>query len=208
MSQEPREVALVDAMRDCFAAGDAAYAEALVKIGRPTSCARGCNACCDLLNLITWPEGLVLAEAIAERGELARDIAALLDQVERGAREVLGPAEYFARRIRCALLAPDGSCSLYALRPFSCRFHVVFSPPVACDDRTPDSPVETVDPVRRSIGALQVLRPVLDAFEKDPLARACAPLPVMVLEALRRFGVEVPETIRPLEWHARYREAP
>lgn len=203
-----RDVPLIEEMRKLFRRGDVGFAHALAKLGKPVSCGRGCSACCELLAVITWPEALVLAQVIAEAGELDRMIPLLVAQVEAGAGEVLSAGEYFKRRIACAFLTPDKACSVYADRPFPCRFHVAFSPAADCDDRALDSKVETIDTSVTSGVAVQSMKPILEAIagSGDEMASVCAPLPLMVLEALRRIGVlGVPETVHPKVWHERRR---
>jgi len=42
------------------------------------------------------------------------------------------PEEWFDKRVPCVLLAKDERCTIYSVRPQTCRHHVVFTPPSNC----------------------------------------------------------------------------
>lgn len=126
--------------------------------GLETVCGRGCRYCCchwpeDVYSF----EGEIAAEVIAERyPEKMREIAAAFrsDEMEMArldeivSRKLQEPevkaqlseddhvelllASYYRLERPCALLTPEGSCAIYAVRPLSCRIYLNFSDPRYC----------------------------------------------------------------------------
>jgi Fe-S-cluster containining protein len=197
-------IPLAETMRDVLAAYEHHFGAWIART-RPTSCAPGCAACCELLCLITWPEALLIAEVLRARGDVARLVPELQHQAVAASFDGIDAKTYFERRIGCAFLGPDRLCAVYAARPAPCRFHVAFTPAALCSDRTPGAATETIDnaPILR-----QVLGPVLEDLDRQgvPEAREAGPLPVMVLAALRALGEDVGPSISPREWLDRYGE--
>jgi Fe-S-cluster containining protein len=82
------------------------------------ACARGCSHCCHGRVEVTAPEVFLLFRFLREHPDAARDVriaetAAALEGLD-------GRAHHLAQ-VRCALLADDGSCSVYPARPIACR---------------------------------------------------------------------------------------
>ncbi len=193
-------------MRELMKGADQGFAEWLAqKDTRTPTCVRGCTACCELLALITWPEGVLLAEDLRERGEVERFLPALRDHAKRSSYAGIDPASYWERRIPCAFLQPDGDCGVYAARPTTCRFHIVFSPRERCAARGPDE--ETlVTQVDEAPLQAQVMVPILKHCNEQGFREAfeIAPVPVMVLGALEQLGELVGPILTPHKWFKKY----
>jgi Fe-S-cluster containining protein len=118
--------ALIRAAAHAHAVLDDEGARALARsvVGQP-ACSAGCSYCCHVHVEATVPEILAVAvhlERTLEPGALA----ALRERLARHATHVdrLSDDERWAAKIPCALLADDGRCSIYAVRPLRCRaFH-------------------------------------------------------------------------------------
>ena len=129
---------------------------ALPQHGAEISCRPGCTACCHHLVVVSPLEAHALAEYLVAHPETARAIATriprwreqiaahpelrmglerlnaaegYLPDEEGGALEL----EYFRAVLPCPFLAPETQlCSVYPVRPFACREHMVVSPPELC----------------------------------------------------------------------------
>lgn len=89
------------------------------------ACAAGCSWCCHVDVEASVPEVLAAA-AHLHRVLLREAMAALRARLAEHAARIaaLDAEERWARRIACALLAADGRCSIYEVRPLRCRaFH-------------------------------------------------------------------------------------
>jgi Fe-S-cluster containining protein len=92
------------------------YDEAAEEFKRQAACRIGCTSCCTIVgnvDVVTL-EGLIIREKIAGMPKpLAEEtrirLAANISAYERGLK------------IACAFLAQDGACTVYDVRPFSCR---------------------------------------------------------------------------------------
>ena len=67
-------IPIADHMRTVFKDTDRGFDQYLAKVqadyGYIKSCKRGCAACCELFNLITWPEAAIIAEQLRADGRL------------------------------------------------------------------------------------------------------------------------------------------
>lgn len=88
---------------------DAFFERVAQRHGSDMQCATGCSDCCHVRLTVTG------VEAAAIRAELARWPAERRAQLVQNSHT--GPAD------RCAALAPDGRCLIYAVRPITCRSH-------------------------------------------------------------------------------------
>jgi hypothetical protein len=87
---------------------------------RSIACREGCSFCCYLQVITTIPEVLHIATTL--RSWTAAEQAALRDRIAAH-REVMAGLDRDARRrtrVACPLLR-DGLCSVYPIRPMSCR---------------------------------------------------------------------------------------
>ena len=99
--------AIVDALARAPAPGEGA-----------TACARGCSSCCHQRVEMMAAEVFALARQVVLRGDEV--IVARVAARAAEAKGLDGRAHHLAR-IRCALLADDGSCVAYGARPLACR---------------------------------------------------------------------------------------
>ncbi|MBI1205517.1 MAG: hypothetical protein GC182_23685 [Rhodopseudomonas sp.] len=83
-------------------------------------CRAGCDACCHLYVMV--PPGT--AEAIAEHLIARLDdrpLTALKSELRKAAAAADALADPSTLRHPCPLLAPDGTCTIYEVRPLTCR---------------------------------------------------------------------------------------
>lgn len=112
---------------------------------QPTrACHAGCDACCHLYVMI--PPGI--AEAIADHLIETRSPTALADlrvELEKTAAAAEGLADPSTLIRRCPLLGADGLCTIYEVRPLTCRAFTSRSA-AACNSMVfdPDGPVTTI----------------------------------------------------------------
>lgn len=122
--------------------------------GSPSRCRAGCDACCHQLVMVTPMEAHAIDQYLdthpnvrsgldrgleAWRGALAEhpELAAGLDDLAAAGgypeEEDGGRLEevYWSARLPCPFLA-SGHCTIYPVRPFSCREHHVVSAPELC----------------------------------------------------------------------------
>lgn len=86
-------------------------------------CAKGCSNCCSLAVNCSFPEAVAIAHALsaAQRQQLA-DKLPILQQLCRQAENLKQFLRLFRDRLGgCPFLDREGDCSIYKLRPFSCR---------------------------------------------------------------------------------------
>lgn len=116
--------------------------------GAIPACQSGCNYCCHYHVYVSAPEALAIAEHLHATPVDKREL--YLNRLKANAEqaEKLGMALHIKTNIRCAFLAEDGDCSIYALRPIACRRHhsydvspcrTTFEDP-DCTDQTLQSP--------------------------------------------------------------------
>jgi Fe-S-cluster containining protein len=152
----PGPVALVDVLPDIFSLPSTLLAQAQQahrELGRPVTCAKGCNYCCHHLVAVSTHEALLLAHIVGLlQGEDQKRILAAFDStrglLEREGllaemidchanafydfeRVVAVQRRYWELKIPCPFLH-DGACSIYPFRPLLCRQYLVSSPPINC----------------------------------------------------------------------------
>lgn len=128
---------------------DRAYAAydaylALVTAAHPTSCARGCDACCrDNPRGVAGVELLRVARALRAEGraEGLRGAFAAAAAAYGPAREAHGEAGAGLRQRAlqrpCPMLDPAGGCSVYLARPVACRMFYALTPAAWCAPEHP-----------------------------------------------------------------------
>lgn len=110
------------AAEDILGLLDAASAAMKTFLPHPPTlaCGRGCSACCHLP--VAVPPGVaeLIARHLRQRRPLA-EIEALKVQLQADVEAEAAHTEPLQRRRPCPLLGPDGSCSVYPVRPIACR---------------------------------------------------------------------------------------
>jgi len=113
---------MADAAREAGAIADAAAAAVHAHIpNQPQlACASGCSPCCHLQ--VQVPPGIAAAMvAHIDAVFTAADRAALRERLARAAAAVVAAPDPAALRLRCPLLGADERCTVYEVRPLSCR---------------------------------------------------------------------------------------
>jgi len=113
---------IADAARDATAIADAAAAGFRRDIpNQPAlACVSGCAACCHLYVQVPPGTAAVIAEHIATHFTAA-ERATLREKLEAAAAAVRAAPDPARLRRPCPLLGPDDHCTVYAVRPLSCR---------------------------------------------------------------------------------------
>lgn len=95
--------------------------------GTQVACRRGCSLCCSLQVEVLPPEAFALAQSLKARlapPALEAVRAKLRANVRRIAE--IGLEARKRTNLPCALLGPDGACTVYEARPAQCRrFHSI-----------------------------------------------------------------------------------
>lgn len=112
------------------------------------SCKRGCHHCCFNLVKATLAEGAAVAAHLVETDQFEK-YRPQLEKTARLATSVVdsgdeGSFRYLASKTPCAFLK-DGECSVYDLRPMSCRTYYVATSPDNCSPDRPGAEVGVVD---------------------------------------------------------------
>lgn len=144
----------------------------------PTSCRKGCSACCHLEVEVSVDEASLLVDLI-EAGHIV-DHEQLEKQSRRKRQDpswLLGVTD----SNRCVFLGQEGACSIYEERPSICRKHSVVSPAEHCLSRK-EAPVirnvplaeiimsSAIDVAEGQVGSLSAM--VLAEIRRRRLARA------------------------------------
>jgi Fe-S-cluster containining protein len=113
---------IADAARDAAAIADAAAASVRANIpNQPaTACTSGCAACCHLYVQVPPGTAAVMARHIAVHFTPAEQDA-LRRRLEIAAAAAREAADVTKLRMRCGLLGADNRCTVYEVRPLSCR---------------------------------------------------------------------------------------
>ncbi|QOJ15165.1 MAG: YkgJ family cysteine cluster protein [Planctomycetia bacterium] len=86
------------------------------------ACRAGCSSCCYLAVSITPAEAMMIASGL-RRQRSPDELAVVRQRIHATAARVSHlPIEQRAlARVPCALLGPDGACTIHAFRPLGCR---------------------------------------------------------------------------------------
>lgn len=112
-------------------------AETLRDENIPSSCKKGCSACCHMEVEITSYEVDILKDIINAGHEV--DFERLLKQSARGLQDPQWKQGPRNPDSQCVFLSREGACSIYEHRPVMCRRHSVSSPAKNCE--TLDAPI-------------------------------------------------------------------
>ena len=113
------------------------------------SCRKGCSNCCQQ---VVWAE-LLEAQQIADR--FPKQVERARPKLEAQAALVDGMPDdpklvaraWWEAQQWCAFLGSDGLCTIYPVRPMTCRVHFVTSHPSLCgrDPKDPTGPSYTIN---------------------------------------------------------------
>jgi Fe-S-cluster containining protein len=132
--------------------------EVLAAYPRTVTCKKGCGVCCNHWPEDTYSfEVLLIADhlkkyrpdEIDRMAKILKGDIQCLDRIKRAVKERLSvPAEraalgdidpydvalssFYQLNRPCPLLGKNGSCTIYSIRPFTCRVYVSFSSPDLC----------------------------------------------------------------------------
>ena len=123
----------------------------------PTTCKKGCAACCHLEVEITNEEALVLSDLIVKGHHV--DFNRLAAQANRRHQDSAWKTRV-SEDNRCVFLGSDNACSVYESRPATCRRHSVVSPVEFCEDPSKDPEVRHIPKVDILMSALMSLKGV------------------------------------------------
>lgn len=100
----------------------------LTGLAKRVSCKRGCHECCRMYVAVSPSEVMFILKVIKNR---PLDWEAVLKQAR------LPEDGYWSSKVgdvnRCVFLDKKGSCSIYKVRPLSCRVHLVVGDKKFCD---------------------------------------------------------------------------
>lgn len=144
-------------------------------------CVPGCHSCCHRTVEVTVAEATVVVDHLRRAGSW-KPVRKACEELAERARTV-SPDAWFKMKTRCPVLADDGRCSAYAVRPPACSVHFVTSDPSLCDPWSSSageySPVEL-----RDVYALSQER-IREALPDGGIMTMVLPLPIALLLADR-----------------------
>ncbi len=144
-------------------------------------CAPGCHSCCHRSVEVTVAEATVMVAHLRWSG-VWKPVRKACEALAERARTT-SPDAWFKMKTRCPVLADDGRCSAYSVRPPACSVHFVTSDPALCDpwsSRAGEySPVEL-----RDVYALSQER-IREALPEGGIMSMVLPLPIALLLADR-----------------------
>jgi Fe-S-cluster containining protein len=101
---------------------------------RTVYCRKGCAGCCHLAVHATWPEAAAIAGELSAKQTLR--LAAYIKQLQDALPELSDFKNYLKRHRQafgpCPFLDRTGTCSIYPLRPLSCRALLSTRPAAWC----------------------------------------------------------------------------
>lgn len=99
--------------------------QSLDKNGIVPACQRGCSHCCYILTIVHMVEAHRIAAAVL-RKQTWKEVAERCRTSALASHADVDPLAYHQAQIPCPLLNLEkGDCSVYELRPASCRFYLV-----------------------------------------------------------------------------------
>jgi len=115
----------------------------LREVGKTPTCAKGCAHCCSLEITVARAEAETIVawlrehKTAAELDEVRVGLQSWLAWYRSGLRQLVAEGKprgeaFLKYGPRCVMLAEDGACGIYPVRPIACRSHYVSSPAEAC----------------------------------------------------------------------------
>ena len=97
-------------------------------------CGKGCSGCCSLVVNCTFPEALLVAQSLTEeQRQLLRSRAEALKETADQSGSLKDWLSSYRQRIgACLFLDQNGACSIYQIRPLSCRSLISTKEPGWC----------------------------------------------------------------------------
>ena len=121
------------------------------------TCKLGCAHCCMLLNYISFPEAVAIAEFVIKEDRLRKQLPSITATLMTQLKDVSvsgniqeARRSYFDRRNPCVFLSSEKACLIHPVRPASCRLHYVISDPELCN------PLAVTDIVRIDLRAVEL----------------------------------------------------
>ena len=166
--------------------------------GKRSTCKKGCSHCChhwveDVYSFEAeiiadyikkhFPEkvGAIIKQFKEDEQEIARlnDIVEQKLAEHRANKEVAGIdpgdlvlASFYQLQRPCALLSPDGSCTIYTVRPLTCRIYISFSDASRCRAEyinEKDIPTYLLDLEEDASKLLDTLHDIYNRYNKSGL---------------------------------------
>lgn len=163
--------------------------------GLSVSCRKGCAHCCELLTTIAPYEAIPMVEYFVNRYGFAAFQALkprIFEQSKRLLEDDCGVDSWWEERRTCVFLDADKTCSVYPVRPSSCRTLVVVTPAEQCGTRGGNQltcAVDTSDAQSMWVDASAELQ---QEFESTP---GIVPLPIGVMWAYMQL-TDGPDALR------------
>lgn len=121
-----KECGPTEFVRAFFEAFDEAIAEGKTQTNTLPSCTKGCYKCCRQ-NVQIWKDEAALIAEYCSENNIPIPRGYLLEQLKYGWKEVA------KEEVGWCTFLKDGDCSIYPVRPLSCRKYLVASPAELCD---------------------------------------------------------------------------
>jgi len=163
----------------------------------PTTCQVGCDHCCYLLNLVSFPEAVVVARHVLadpfQASLLPRLLGKLYDQLPAVANALADRDAYFQQQVPCVFLY-EHKCRVYTARPGSCRHYAVVSDPSLCAP----TGVHTVQSIDTRDIRFALLEEAIEVSRKEGVPFWVGPFQVILIWALK-YAAEGPQALRDAE---------
>lgn len=102
--------------------------------GKQLHCRKGCSGCCHLAVHATYPEAAAVAAQLS--AQQTDDLQGYVDRIRKAQPTWIDLKSYLKSHRQelgpCPFLAADGSCTIYSLRPLSCRALLSTRPAAWC----------------------------------------------------------------------------
>jgi Fe-S-cluster containining protein len=103
--------------------------------GKPLYCRDKCSGCCHLAVHATFPEAAIVAPELSTQQTI--ELTAYVERVKKALNDWSTLKSYLKEHRQklgpCPFLSPKGSCTIYSLRPLSCRALLSTRPSAWCN---------------------------------------------------------------------------